>query len=170
MRFWHTPQGIYYELLDHKVLKAVSVMDDYIEIDENSDDWMNGTIEQFDSWQHLYEVTHFNPLKSDHLTRVMWISPEGDAYGCDCHAEMAAWICRLIFGIPDDLDLEQYNELLTRAGWVKVSNWMWNFYSERRFAVTQSQYDTIFDWCREMGCDLPEDMYVSDIPTGNFEF
>lgn len=158
MKFWKTPAGKYFELDDNN-MHAYGINDYGTEIDENSDDWMCGFIEEYDSWAHLYNVTGYNPLKTTKMERVMWISPTGDCYAAHCHGEMAAWIVRLLFD-EEVVDLDDANTMLTENGWIKVSDWMWTFYSESTYWVTQDQYDKLFDWCGEYGLELPDHVIV----------
>lgn len=169
MKFLKTPNGEYWEI-NYDKMRLYNIKDDWHEIDESSEEWLNGQVYEYDSWSHLYEAKHFDPLKTDKPTGVMWISPTGECYPCDCHAEMAMWICRLIFDLPDDLRLEQYNDALELNGWIKVSDYMWTYYQDRTYSLTQDQYDALWDWCRDRNNDFPQDCFVADIATGTYRY
>jgi|SRR6185436_8339131 len=70
-----------------------------------------------------------------------WLSPRGTFYPCsyEGHCEKASKIVK-------DAKKWDAEEVLENRGWIKVSASDW--YSAG-YSITQSQINTIFDWCKD---------------------
>ena len=52
------------------------------DINENSEEYMLGTVVEAEDWPDLCRKMKYNPWKVDSPTREMWIDPDGTMYDC----------------------------------------------------------------------------------------
>ena len=78
-----------------------------------------------------------------------WLSPEGVLIPCKYmeHDFFALVILKEIYGIDDTHSIR--GDVLVNRKWVKLQDKMWSKLYKVDFQVTQSQYDTIWDYCQK---------------------
>lgn len=81
-----------------------------------------------------------------------WLDPKGNIIPCEYYQHST-----LAYVISEKLNLNSTN--LEQHGYVKLQNNMF-FLSFLDYVVTQSQYDTIFDYCEAHNLDFPQNISV----------
>ena len=135
----------------------------YHDINEFSDDWLNGELVAAESWHDLYQKTGFNPLEGTIAANSGWLDPEGTIWSCEAHLTGAEEICDIAFGITDsDIDCADY---LKSLGWVKItSSCMFDFYVQDSMYLFMSppQYQFFVKWCKIHKKPIPQDIIVRE--------
>jgi hypothetical protein len=98
--------------------------------------------------RNLFSLKPHHTLQCDNG----WLSPEGELYPCTfaTHLRLAEIIEKMIGGIFDHRYME-------KIGWIKLSITQagWYQWLPENANPTQTQIDTIYDWCRLRGAVLP---------------
>lgn len=136
------------------------------DVDENSDDWLDGVMIEAKDWHDLYLRTGFCPVETDIYERDAWLSPDGKFYEGEGHSVCAEWICDILFGLKEeDLPYSAESYLVERH-WLKVTTtFMWGLYLADKpyFEMTQAQMNSLFDWCQLHKRQMPEKIYIIEV-------
>lgn len=128
-------------------------------INENSPEWINATFIEAEDWHDLYLKTGWTDLYiGDYRVPCLWLDPDGECWQGECHEVDAEDIVEVLYG--EDLGLDYAGDYLIKRGWVKLSNWMFQFYAESHLYdnITEYQARAIKEWCDYF--DLPFDWVV----------
>ena len=122
-------------------LRAYNYRGGWHSVNENFDGYVNGTVVNLDSWNHLYERYDYCPFYTEVPTRDMWIAPNGQMYDCGewgAHEITAQHLLEIIFG--EDEGFWDSGDRLIEYGWVKVTtSLMFAYYHE------SGMYDSMTD-------------------------
>jgi hypothetical protein len=105
------------------------------------------------------------------ISKFGWISPTGDFYGClyAGHIELADDIVHTVLMqldfVNNNQSMNNNAELaLEKSGWIKIGG-LGNssfFLHDDSSEPTQSQHDTVFDWCQKHKVDFPDYIFNKD--------
>ena len=130
--------------------------DDFINIDElHPTDPRKPMLDARDSWSDRLRHAALPPPEPDLAlkTDTGWLLPDGKLYACSYRGHEA---------LAFRLGVESYNVFFGVPGWLHLEDGTWRMPNALRHegmqptVVTQAQIDTIFDWCRVHGKDLPD--------------
>ena len=148
---------------DEEKMRLYNYHGGWHEVDENSEDWLEGTMIEANDWHDLYLKTRFCPVETDMYERDAWLSPDGKFYEGEGHMVCAEWIVEILYGLKD-YDMAEY--YLIERGWFKVTTtFMWGLYLADKpyFEMTQAQMDSLYDWCRIHKRQFPEKVFIREV-------
>lgn len=132
------------------------------DIDENSEDWLEGKIIEADNWHDLYLLKGYNPLAGDYTSSEGWLDLDGNFWQGNGHSIIASEICELYYG----LEMEEYAEsFLVEHGWIKYTAWfMYDLYFQDGHYnfLTKEQYESFYDWCIYHHKTFPTDVVIRE--------
>lgn len=141
----------WWELVDQKgELVAYNYLGGWHNVDENSEEYMYGTVVTLNNWNHLYERYGYCPFYTEEPKRDMWIAPDGKMYDCGAigaHEVTAQYLLEIIF--DEDEGLFVSGDKLIDYGWVKVTtSLMYQYYHESGMydAMTDEQWISYQLW------------------------
>lgn len=115
-----------------------------------------------DSWNELYNLTHFCPLEVNIRYKDVWISPNGLFYEGDAHENRAEEILEIMY---NEKDVSWYGDRLEELGWVRATtSLMWeirlysDFWINKR--IPQKQYDALWEWCKRHNKEFPNNVEI----------
>ena len=136
-----------------------NIYGDIKHIDENTPEWINAIIDEFEDWHDVYRKTLYNPLMVDCSSKNAWLDPEGYFWKGECHEIDAKAICRLLY--PSSTDMLFESDFLIDRGWVKLSaTLMFTVYCDSNMYdnITRDQFYAIREWCEYH--NLPLNMMI----------
>ena len=117
-------------------------------IKEDTPEWLDATIEEYDNWYELCKAKHYYPTQCSHTNCDCWLSPDGRFFDGNAHACEAEYLCEYLYN--HEVTIMTCDDYLIEHGWVKLTtSLMYNIYEENgmyRF-ITPEQRESIRLWC-----------------------
>ena len=144
----------YYEF-DQDKMRLLSFPYGHFYIDENSPEWAEATMHEYEDWHDLYNHTGYCPTKCGYDVSDCWLDPAGQLYQWLAHAVEAQNIIDYIYG--KHLDIDDACEYLIDRGWVKLTTSAMRYYyiEDRMYDnMTYDQWETADLWAYYHGVRL----------------
>lgn len=111
--WWEWPEGS---------MTVYNMAGGHHDVNENSEQYMFGTVVEAEDWPDLCRKMKYNPWKVDKPTREMWIDPNGTMYDCGewgAHEMTAQNILENLLG--EEVRFWDSGDRLHELGWIKVT-------------------------------------------------
>ena len=164
MKFLKESDNGYWEV-DLDKMRLYNYFGGWHEIDENSEEWLEGHLIEAEDWHDLYTKTGFIPFLSWEERKYTdkwdcWVSPNGELYFCAAHECAAEDLCEIIYGLTYNhgygIISDAGDELYDR-GWRKGSRYFNELhYSEEPVAMTAPQAEAMEKYCKWLGIPYPK--------------